>query len=208
MLGPRQCRSSPQRPLRRCWLTTRRGSSTASCSLIACRCSSFAALGRHRARTVRARVPGAAGGPPADAGGRGQCAPPAPAGLGRSQPRPCCPAPGASIGVKTQPARDVHCRLQVAAFTRTESWKGVSFCTSMDMISGEAIIAQSENCAMDWSSVRLRFLLPCMYLAPALPTSRSALGRLASKRRVSAKKKRSWGLTCHEEAGIVPAERR
>ena len=80
------------------------------------------------------------------------------------------PKAKASIGMKTQPARDVHCRLQVAAFTRTESWKGVSFCTSMDMISGEAIIAQSENCAMDWSSVRLRFLLPCMYLAPALPT--------------------------------------
>ena len=49
--------------------------------------------------------------------------------------------------------------MQVAVFTRTESWKGVSFCTSIDMISGEAIIAQSENCAMDWSSVRLRFLL-------------------------------------------------
>ena len=106
--------------------------------------------------------------------------------------------------MKTQPARDVHCRLQVVVFTRTESWKGVSFCTSMDMISGEAIIAQSENCAIDWSSVRLRFLLPCMYLAPALPT---VAQRLAERRVSAKKKKRSWGLTCHEEARIVPAER-
>ena len=180
VLGPRQCRSSPRRPLRRCWPTTRRGSSTASCSLIACRCNSFAAPGRRRAPTVRARVPGAAGGRPADAGARGRCGPPAPAGPGRSRSRPCCPAGFQRQSVSKRSGKS--CRLQVAVFTRTESWKGVSFCTSMDMISGEAIIAQSENCAMDWSSVRLRFLLPCMYLAPALPSSRSAFGRLASKR--------------------------